>query len=61
VNAETKRRVDAYREENQAATIGHSDLMVEMMLIRVEEISTEVLTEALHQRGYIVTLERGYR
>ena len=56
---ETKRRVDAYREQHPTETAGCSDLLVESMLFETHRISTEALTHELWSRGYRVRLEMG--
>lgn len=58
MHPETKKRIEAYRAANQAECAGLPDHMVECLLTRAYELSTEVMTHVLANRGYDVRLVR---
>lgn len=56
---ERRQLIEDYRKDHPAETAGVSDNVVEALCWGLDGCSTEALTYALAERGYIVSLEVG--
>ncbi len=56
-----RRLIADYRKDYPAETAGLADQQVEALVFALGDCSTEALTAALAERGYLVALEVGGR
>lgn len=56
---ERRRQIADHRKSYPAECAGLTDHQVEALIYCLEDVSSEALVAALHQRGYAVVLEVG--
>jgi hypothetical protein len=56
---ERRQLIEDYRKDHPVETAGLDDVHVEVLCWGLDAISTEALSRALAQRGYLVSLEVG--